>query len=160
MLIPRHFMPAVFVPCFGQPSEERFFVLRRLVIGIVFGIILGLFGPTIAFDELFTSSFSCRCVCPFPWTSLNYLLTFAHSEVITVFSQSTSQTIYGDNQFCLHSRIVYLGLYVCATYARRSHFERDRYMIMSFSKDDAKIRSTFYFFQIFLQLFYIICDFF
>ena len=81
-----------------------FFVLRRLAIGIDFGIIFGLFGLPVFLDEsLLIFPFIIRLRMPAPVrTPLYNLFAFVHPEVVSVLLQLPSQRLYWYNQFCYH----------------------------------------------------------
>ena len=79
-----------------------FFVLRRLAIGIDFGIILGLFWPTISLNKSLPRSLPCWRIRPFLRTPLHNLLPLVDPEVISVSFQCPSQGLYRYDQFCFH----------------------------------------------------------
>lgn len=91
---------SMFVVRDGIP--RLFFVLRRLAIGIDFGIILGLFWPTISLNKPLPCSLPCWRICPFSRAPLYNLLPFVDSEVISILPQRPSQGLYRYDQFCFH----------------------------------------------------------
>ena len=93
-------------------------------------------------------------------TPLHNLFAFVHPKVVSVFSKLSSQRFNGYYNFCYHISPFFVLLRIESVVSSRpfrDHPERHAYMRDPFSNDGAKIRWTFYFFQIFSQLFYIIC---
>ena len=90
-------------------------------------------------NELLSRCFPRWRIGPFPRTSLNDLYSLAHSEVVSVFSQLSSQTLYRYDQFCYHifKILVFATLLLTRPFAFRSHRVRHRCVREAFLKSDA-----------------------
>ena len=135
---------------------RKILLLRWLLVSILL--------LSIPFDESLLIRLLVRCLdMLFPVrTPLHNLFAFVHPKVVSVFSKLSSQRIDGYNYFCYHISPFFVLLRIESVVSSRpfrDHPERHAYVRDPFPKSDAKIRWTFYFFQIFSQLFHIFCFF-
>ena len=67
------------------------------------GTLVPRFLPSVFLHESLPCRFPCRRVLPFSRAFLHDLLSSVHSEVVPVFSQFPSQTLYRYDQYCFHN---------------------------------------------------------